>query len=77
MELNLRWSRPSSKPSEAIIYAYRYICITDLHVNELPVPDSEVKTQTEAESPEMSSQWSKEKRKTEYGKLNSNTGTYH
>lgn len=46
---------------------YRYVCVTDLHANEWPVPDSEVKTQTEAEPPEMSSQWSKEKQKTEYG----------
>ena len=46
---------------------YRYVCVTDLHANEWPVPDSEVKTQTEAEPPEMSSQWSKQKQETECG----------
>lgn len=29
------------------------MCVTDLHVYELPVPDSEVKIPTEAESPEI------------------------
>lgn len=56
---------------------YRYMCVTDLHVYELPVPDSEVKIPTEAESPEIRFQWSKEKQKIEYGQLKSNTGTYH